>query len=73
MGSKYPILKPKEIIDVLKKKGFKFISQKGSHLKYTDGKNVVIIPNHTEIAKGTLKSILMQADIEFDEFISLLS
>lgn len=73
MGSKYPILKPKEIIDVLEKKGFKFISQKGSHLKYTDGKNVVIIPNHTEIAKGTLKSILMQAGIEFDEFISLLS
>ena len=73
MGSKYPILKPKEIIDVLEKKGFKFISQKGSHLKYTDGKNVVIIPNHTEVAKGTLKSILMQASIEFDEFISLLS
>ena len=73
MGSKYPILKPKEIIDVLEKNGFKFISQKGSHLKYTDGKNVVIIPNHTEIAKGTLKSILMQAGIEFDEFISLLS
>lgn len=73
MGSKYPILKPKEIIDVLEKKGFKFISQKGSHLKYTDGKNVVIIPNHTEIAKGTLKSILMQAGIKFDEFISLLS
>lgn len=38
MGSKYPILKPKEIITVLEKKGFKFISQKGSHLKYTDGK-----------------------------------
>ena len=44
MGSKYPILKPNEIITALSKKGFKFISQKGSHLKYSDGKNIVIIP-----------------------------
>ena len=72
MGSKYPILKPNEIIAALTKKNFKFISQKGSHLKYSNGKNVVIIPNHNEIARGTLKSILIQAGIEYDEFMDLL-
>ena len=72
MPSKYPILKPDEIIRVLKLYGFKFISQKGSHMKYSDGYHFVIIPNHYEVAKGTLKSILQMADIDIDEFIHKL-
>ena len=69
MPSKYPILKPKIIINVLEKFGFQFISQKGSHMKYSNGVKVVIIPNHDEIARGTLKSILNQAGIEIDDFL----
>lgn len=38
-------------------------------MKYSNGIRVVIIPNHTEIAKGTLKSILNQAGIELDDFL----
>ena len=72
MGSKYPVLKPKEIISVLERLGFRFISQKGSHMKYANGDQVVIIPNHSEIAKGTLRSILLMANIPLDEFMKLL-
>lgn len=72
MGSKYPVLKPKEIITVLEKFGFKLISQKGSHMKYSDGKKIVIIPNHSEVAKGTLKSILSMASIDLEEFLKNL-
>ena len=73
MGSKYPVLSPNEIIKVLEKCGFKFVSQKGSHKKYSDGSKTVIIPDHYEIAKGTLKSILTMADIPLDEFIEMLN
>lgn len=69
MSSKYPILKPDEIIKKLEKYGFKFVSQKGSHMKYSDGSKIVIIPNHYEIARGTLKSILLQAGIDLDDFL----
>ena len=69
MGSKYPVLPPQKIIKTLEKRGFKFVSQKGSHLKYVKGKYIVIIPNHDEVAKGTLKSILTMAHIELDEFL----
>lgn len=69
MGSKYPILPPKEVVRILEKYGFKYVSQKGSHMKYSNGIHIVIIPNHTEIAKGTLKSILNQAGIELDDFL----
>ena len=53
---------------------FRKVSQKGSHAKFkNDSTNkICIIPKHYEVAKGTLKSILQQADIELDVFLSLL-
>ena len=75
MGSKYPILTPKEIIKVLGKFGFTFKSQRGSHAKYIKSfqgipTRTVIMPMHNEVAKGTLKSILEQAEISLEEFLS---
>ena len=70
MGSKYPVLSPKIVIKTLEKYGFRFTSQKGSHMKYSNGDRTVIIPKHTEVAKGTLKSILSMADIPLEDFIS---
>lgn len=72
MPSKYPVLKPEEVISVLSTFGFTFVSQKGSHRKYSDGKHVVIIPMHEEVAKGTLRSILRTAEITIDEFMEAM-
>ena len=75
MGSKYPILPPTKIIKVLENIGFEKTSQKGSHAKFRKHGNptlIVIIPMHSEIAKGTLKSILEQANLPLDEFLKLL-
>lgn len=72
MSSKYPVCKPSEVVSALKKRGFAFVSQRGSHMKYSNGKRIVIIPDHSELAKGTLKSILEQADITLDDFLKLL-
>lgn len=71
MPSKYPICTSDEVTRVLKKAGFSFVSQKGSHAKYTDGKHIVIIPMHDEIKRFTLKSILEQADMSIEHFMSL--
>lgn len=65
---------PKKIIKILKRFGFEKVSQKGSHVKYRNsytGK-IFIIPMHSEIASGTLKSILEQANIELDQFLKSL-
>lgn len=75
MGSKYPFLTPDEIIRALSKLGFQKVSQKGSHAKYKNDTSPVrtfIIPMHSEIARGTLKSILDQAGITLEEFLDLL-
>ena len=52
MGSKYPVLKPDEIITILIKFGFVEVSQRGSHIKLRkEGKEprTVIVPNHYEM------------------------
>ena len=74
MSSKYPVLPPSKIIKVMTKFGFRKISQKGSHVKYFNDqtKKTFIIPMHYEVAKGTLKGILEQADIDLDSFLKNL-
>ncbi len=61
-----------EIIKVLQKKGFVYISQKGSHVKFRKIGNptlTVIIPaGKKEIPFGTFKSILRQANLKEVDF-----
>jgi predicted RNA binding protein YcfA (HicA-like mRNA interferase family) len=65
----------KEVIAILQKSfGFLFISQKGSHIKLRkiiDGKMItVIVPEHKELAPGTLRHITTQAMVDADDFLS---
>ncbi|MFH1838224.1 MAG: type II toxin-antitoxin system HicA family toxin [Candidatus Kuenenbacteria bacterium] len=61
-----------KIIKVLQMKGFIYISQKGSHIKFRKISNptlTVIIPaNRKEIPFGTFKSILRQANLTNEDF-----
>ena len=57
MPSKFKIRKGKEVIDALEKLGFVEISQKGSHIKFRFSQTNVVVPNHTELAIGTLNAI----------------
>jgi len=61
----------KKVIDILLADGFIFISQKGSHQKFSKGDRTVIVPApKKEIPIGTLKSISRQAGINFQLFIN---
>ncbi len=73
---KLPILSGREVIKVLSKQGFKAARQKGSHIilvKESDkGKLGVVVPNHSEIDRGTLLEIIRQAGLTKEEFIKLI-
>lgn len=71
MPSKYPVYSSDQVVKKLKRLGFECVSQKGSHRKYKKEDKTVIVPMHSEIAKGTLKSILLQAGLSLDEFKSV--
>ena len=72
---KLPILSSREVLRVLKSVGFQITRQSGSHLilvKYANGKKItVVVPNHDEIAKGTLLSIIQQSGLTKEEFLKL--
>jgi len=76
--TKFPSLSSKQVIKALKSIGFEDGPKrgKGSHIamvKREPGKiRLVIIPNRKIIPKGTLRSILDQAGLTRDEFISLI-
>ncbi|MEK7598776.1 MAG: type II toxin-antitoxin system HicA family toxin [Patescibacteria group bacterium] len=63
----------KEIIKVLQKRGFVYISQKGSHAKFrkigSPTLTVIVPAGKKEIPFGTFKSILRQANLTEDSFI----
>jgi predicted RNA binding protein YcfA (HicA-like mRNA interferase family) len=63
----------REVLAALRRAGFEQVSQRGSHVKLRkkDGPTV-IVPDHHEIARGTLRSILRQAGVTPDEFERLV-
>jgi predicted RNA binding protein YcfA (HicA-like mRNA interferase family) len=68
-----PIVSGREVVSALAKVGFSEVSQRGSHLKLSNQAGMtVIVPMHRELARGTLRSILRQADLTVEAFIELL-
>ena len=75
MGSKFSLLPAREIVNALHKVGFDEVMQRGSHRKpknNSDPSRTVIVPMHDEVARGTLRLILEQANIDLDTFLELL-
>jgi len=71
-----PVVSGRRAIKALTKAGFLVAGRKGSHIKLKkkvdDRVFVVIVPYHVELARGTLKSILRQANLTREEFLKLL-
>jgi len=70
---KLPVLSGKDVIKVLSKIGFEHVRTKGSHTilnkKTEKGKVTIPVPLHKELAKGTLKSIMKQAELSLDDLL----
>jgi predicted RNA binding protein YcfA (HicA-like mRNA interferase family) len=69
-----PQVSGRQCLAALRKKGFQFKRQNGSHmiLRRDEPFAQVVVPDHKAIDRGTLRSILRQAGITTEEFITLL-
>ncbi len=69
-----PCISGRECVKALQKKGYLFIRQTGSHIiiRRTDPFSQITVPDHKELDRGTLRSIIRQANLSIDEFNSLL-
>jgi predicted RNA binding protein YcfA (HicA-like mRNA interferase family) len=72
--SKLPVISGRECVKALEKAGFYFKRQEGSHIvmRRDDPFAQVVIPNHNELDRGTLRAIIRQAGLSSNEFLGLL-
>ena len=72
--SSLPRISGQECVKALKKNGFYFKRQHGSHiiLRKDNPLQQTVVPDHKELDRGTLRSIIRQSGLSVDEFIKLL-
>jgi predicted RNA binding protein YcfA (HicA-like mRNA interferase family) len=66
-----PVVSGADVVRKLERLGWLFVRQAGSHMILVKVNSVVSIsvPNHKEIAKGTLRSIIRSANLTVEEFL----
>ena len=70
--SKLPVVSGKKTIKALMKIGYYIRDRESSHIHLRHStKKPLTIPDHKEIAKGTLRAIIRTAELRVEEFIKL--
>jgi predicted RNA binding protein YcfA (HicA-like mRNA interferase family) len=73
--SKLPVVSGPDAVKALRRIGYEVDHQTGSHLilrRTTPPHRRLTVPNHRELAKGTLRAIIREAGLTVDEFTALL-
>ena len=70
--SRYPDVSGEEAVRALKRLGFVFKRQNGSHVILRRGETGCVVPMHREINRHTLKGLLGQAGVTLEEFLANL-
>lgn len=69
-----PRISGRECVKALNKAGFYLKRQEGSHmiLRRDNPFGQVVVPDHKELDRGTLRAIVRQPGLSVDEFVKLL-
>ncbi|MCA9247217.1 MAG: type II toxin-antitoxin system HicA family toxin [Planctomycetales bacterium] len=73
--SALPVVSGHDVVKALAKIGYKLDHQRGSHMilrQEHPPHRRLTVPDHKEVAKGTLRAIIRQAGLTVDEFKDLL-
>ena len=73
--SDLPLVSGREVVAALARLGYEKDRQKGSHIvlrQTVHPHRRLVIPDHKEVAKGTLRAIIKQAGLTVEEFNKLL-
>ena len=69
-----PLLKPRDVVKTFEKLGWEVVRQRGSHIILTKEGHITTlsVPNHPEVARGTLRSLITKGGISVEEFLAAL-
>jgi len=69
-----PLLSGQEVVRVFELFGWSVARRRGSHIVMTKENEIVTlsIPDHKEVARGTLRSLIRSAGLTTDEFVAAI-
>ncbi len=69
-----PVLKPRQVVRAFEKLGWLVARQRGSHIILTkEGHPATLsVPNHAEVARGTLRTLIARAGMTTEKFLHAL-
>lgn len=73
--SKLPVVSGRQAVAALRRIGYEIDHQTGSHIILRHVRpphRRLTVPNHKELAKGTLRAIVREAGLTVEEFVGLL-
>lgn len=75
MGDRLPIISGRDAVGAFSRLGWEVARQRGSHIVLVkSGHNVTLsVPDHTELAKGTLRALIRAAGMTVQEFVDALN
>jgi predicted RNA binding protein YcfA (HicA-like mRNA interferase family) len=75
MGQRMPVVSGLEVVKAFTKIGYAFSHQTGSHIivrRIEAPHRHLSVPNHKEVAKGTLRGLIRDAGLTVEQFTQLL-
>jgi predicted RNA binding protein YcfA (HicA-like mRNA interferase family) len=71
--TRLPVVSGRDVVRALAKIGYYVRDQRGSHVHLRHPvRPPLTVPNHPEVARGTLREIVKAAGLSVDEFLGLL-
>ena len=70
-----PVLRPSEVIKTFQNLGWQVARQRGSHIIMTKTGHIATlsIPDHPEVARGTLRGLIAKSGLTVDQFLEALN
>ena len=67
-----PLFRPREVVRAFERLGWQVARQRGSHIVLTKpGSPVTLsVPDHPQVARGTLRTLIAKAGLTVQEFLA---
>ena len=65
----------RDVVSALGKIGYEYDRQRGSHIVLRLNREPyrrIVVPNHRQVAKGTLRAVIREAGLTVEEFRALM-
>jgi len=71
---KVPLLSGRKVVQVFERLGWRIARQRGSHIILVKEGHIATlsVPDHPEVARGTLRSLIARADLTVEEFLNVM-